>query len=259
MTLLSAILLAVIQGLTEFLPVSSSGHLALGSLIMDIPAEDISFEVVVHLGTLMAVLAVYMKDISRLLRGVLRRQKDSLALAGVLALASVPAALAGFFLQDSISSLFGDPIAVSAMLIVTGCVLFGTRFLADGRRGRPTAAGSLLVGVSQALALLPGISRSGFTISSGLLAGIRREEAARFSFLLSVPAILGAAVLKLGEAGSGEAGISLMAAGFAVSALTGYAALRVLLRFLRAGKFSSFAWYCWLVGGAGLSISILGG
>jgi len=259
LTLLSVILLALIQGLTEFLPVSSSGHLALGGLLMNIPSEDISFEIVVHLGTLMAVLAVYRKDITDLLAGVVRRDSGSLALAGMLAIASVPAALAGYFLQDRIEGLFGSPVAISAMLLITGSVLFSTRFMKPGMRSRPTVSGSLLVGVSQAVALLPGISRSGFTISAGLFSGIRREEAARFSFLLSVPAILGASFLKLGDAGAGDTGLSLMLVGFAVSAATGYVALRLLLRFLRAGRFSSFAWYCWLLGIAGLSVSLIGG
>jgi undecaprenyl-diphosphatase len=190
---------------------------------------------------------------------VARRERESLVLAGMLALGSVPAALAGYFLQDDIARLFGDPVVVSVMLLVTGSVLFSTRFVRPGARYRPNAAGSLLVGVSQAIALLPGISRSGFTISTGLFSGIRREEAARFSFLLSIPAIIGAAVLKLGESGSSDTGMSLMAAGFVVSGITGYIALRLLLRFLKAGKFSSFAWYCWILGISGISISLLGG
>ncbi|MBN2586671.1 MAG: undecaprenyl-diphosphate phosphatase [Candidatus Fermentibacteraceae bacterium] len=259
MTLLSVILLALIQGLTEFLPVSSSGHLALGGLLMKVPGGDISFEVVVHLGTLMAVLAVYRKDLTDLLAGIFRRDRGSLTLAGTLAVASVPAALAGYFLQDSIEGLFGSPVTVSVMLLITGSALFSTRFVKPGTRSRPTVSGSLLVGVSQAVALLPGISRSGFTISAGLFSGIRREDAARFSFLLSVPAILGAALLKLGDSGAGDTGLPLMMVGFAVSAATGYVALRLLLRFLRAGRFSSFAWYCWLLGIAGLSVSLIGG
>ncbi len=259
MTLLSVIVLAVIQGLTEFLPVSSSGHLALAGIIMKVPDGDITFEIVVHLGTLMAVLAVYRRDLAELVSGLLRRQRESLVLAGLLFIGSIPAAAAGFLLADSIERAFENPLIVSIMLLVTGCVLFSTRFAGKGNRDNPSITGSLIVGISQAMALLPGISRSGFTISTGLFAGIKKEKAARFSFLLSIPAISGAAVLKLGDAGSSGIEYSLLLTGFAVSAITGYAALRILLKFLRAGKFSVFAWYCWVLGLTGLTLSLTGG
>ncbi len=259
MTLLSVIILAVIQGLTEFLPVSSSGHLALAGMIMKVPEGDMTFEIVVHLGTLMAVLAVYMKDLSELVSGLFRRKRESLVLAGLLIIGSIPAAVAGFLLADSIEKAFNSPVLVSVMLLITGCVLFSTRFVKSGNRNNPTITGSLIVGISQAMALLPGISRSGFTISTGLFAGIRKEKAARFSFMLSIPAIAGAAVLKLGDTGSSGIDLSLMITGFVISALTGYLALRILLKFLRAGKFSIFAWYCWLLGLSGLTVSLVGG
>ncbi|MCD4700395.1 MAG: undecaprenyl-diphosphate phosphatase [Candidatus Aegiribacteria sp.] len=259
MTLLSVIILAVIQGLTEFLPVSSSGHLALAGMIMKVPEGDMTFEIVVHLGTLMAVLAVYMRDLSELVAGVFRKKRESLILAGLLIIGSIPAALAGFLLADSIERAFNSPVLVSVMLLVTGCVLFSTRFMKRGNRDNPTITGSFIVGISQAMALLPGISRSGFTISTGLFAGIRREKAARFSFMLSIPAIAGAAVLKLGDAGSSGIDFSLMITGFMISAITGYLALRILLKFLRAGRFSVFAWYCWLLGMSGLIVSLSGG
>ncbi|NOQ22167.1 MAG: undecaprenyl-diphosphate phosphatase [Candidatus Aegiribacteria sp.] len=259
MTLLSVILLAIIQGLTEFLPVSSSGHLALAGMILKVPEGDMTFEIVVHLGTLMAVLAVYKNDLMGLISGVLRKQRESLVLAGLLIIGSVPAALAGFFLSDSIERAFSSPVLVSVMLLITGCVLFSTRFMKSGNRDNPSVTGSVIVGVSQAMALLPGISRSGLTISTGLFAGIKREKAARFSFLLSIPAIAGAAVLKLGNAGSSGIDYSLMVTGFVISAFTGYLALRILLKFLRAGRFSIFAWYCWLLGLSGLTVSLAGG
>jgi undecaprenyl-diphosphatase len=258
MGILAAVILAILQGLTEFLPVSSSGHLALGGLLLKIPQDDITFEVVVHLGTLMAVLAVYWKDILKLVTGVLRRERESLLLAGMLALGSVPAAAAGLLLQDRITAMFSDPMLVSLMLIFTGTVLFGTKFLKNGTKDRPGIPGTLLVGISQALALIPGVSRSGMTISSGLLAGIRRDKAARFSFLLSIPAIAGAGVLKLSEASMADTSYAVLVVGFAVSALTGYAALRMLLRFLKAGKFSIFSWYCWLVGLTGFILVMAG-
>lgn len=258
MTLLSVIVLAIIQGLTEFLPVSSSGHLALAGMIMKVPEGDMTFEIVVHLGTLLAVLAVYKKDLTELVSGVFRKKRESLVLAGLLITGSIPAGLAGLFLADSIERAFESPVLVSIMLLMTGCVLFSTKFMKSGNRDNPTISGSLIVGISQAFALLPGISRSGFTISAALFKGIRREKAARFSFLLSIPAIAGAAVLKLGDNGSAGIDPSLMITGFLISALTGYLALRVLLKFLRTGRFSVFAWYCWLLGLSGLAVSLSG-
>ena len=259
MTLLTAIILAIIQGITEFLPVSSSGHLALAGTVMNIPPGDITFEVVVHVGTLLAVFAVYWKDLVDLISGVFRKQKESLVLAGMLILGSLPAAAAGFLLADSVEQLFGMPVVVSIMLIVTGCALFSTRFAQKGGRENPSIIGSLMIGFAQAVALLPGISRSGFTISAGLFASIKREKAARFSFLLSIPAIAGAAVLKLRDIGESSIGLSLIIIGLVVSAATGYLALRLLLSFLSKGKFSIFAWYCWALGLSGLVISIAGG
>jgi len=244
MTYLSIIILAIIQGLTEFLPVSSSGHLALAGMVLNVPEGDITFEIVLHLGTLMAVLAVYGRDLMELVAGVIKGEKESLVLAGLLLIGSIPAGVVGYLLADSIESIFSSPLIVSVMLLVTGTVLFGTSFI---------------IGVSQALALMPGISRSGFTISTGLLSGIRREKAARFSFLLSVPAIAGAAILKLGDTVSGGIDTLMLITGFLISALTGYLALRILLRFLKAGKFSIFAWYCWLLGITGLIVALTGG
>jgi undecaprenyl-diphosphatase len=258
MTFLSVIVLAIIQGLTEFLPISSSGHLALAGMIMKVPEGDITFEIVVHLGTLMAVLAVYRKDLVELAAGILRKKRESLVLAGLLLTGSIPAGVAGFLLADSIEKIFDNPLIVSVMLLVTGCILFSTRFAKRGNRDNPTLIGSFIVGISQAMAIMPGISRSGFTISTGLFAGIKREKAARFSFFLSIPAIAGAAVLKLGDAGSSGIDTFMLITGFVISAITGYFALMILLRFLRAGKFSVFAWYCWLLGLTGLTVVLIG-
>lgn len=258
MSIFAVVILAVIQGLTEFLPVSSSGHLALAGIVINVPREDIIFEIVVHLGTLVAVISVYWKDLAALLTGLMRRDQQAVRMIGLLALGSVPAAAAGFFLSGSIEALFDDPLLVSLMLIVTGSVLYGTKFLGKHRRERPTWAGSFIIGVSQAMALLPGISRSGLTISTGLFAGVRRDNAARFSFLLSIPAIMGAAMLKLSETGGVSVLTADTAVGFAVSALTGYLALKVLLRFVKKGKLSVFSWYCWLLGLTGLTLIVAG-
>lgn len=257
MTLLAAALLGLVQGLTEFLPVSSSGHLVLAGALLGVPEGSITFDIVVHLGTLTAVFAVYRKDISELVAGMLGRRREDLRLAWLLILGSIPAGIAGFLFADRIESLFDSPPVVSAMLLLTGTVLFATRFARGGNLEDPTPRGSLLVGLFQAIALVPGISRSGMTISAGLFAGIRRERAARFSFLLSIPAILGAALLELtGSGGSASLDLSTAAVGFVVSAVSGFAALRLLIRFLAAGRFHAFCWYCWAAGGLGLVLTL---
>ncbi|MFO7626681.1 MAG: undecaprenyl-diphosphate phosphatase [Candidatus Fermentibacteraceae bacterium] len=249
MNLFESMALAAIQGLTEFLPVSSSGHLALASAFMNVPAGSMAFEVVLHLGTLVAVLLVYGKDLSSIAAGVVRGCRESRLMALSLIVASVPAGIAGIFLSDSIEAVFGMPLVVSVLMLLTGTVLFLTRFSPRGR-GEPGIRRGVFIGFFQALAVLPGVSRSGLTISAGLFRGVGRAEAARFSFLLSVPAILGAAVLELPEA-EWNTSFGVLAVGFAVSALVGYAALKVLLRFVSAGALHRFCWYCWAIGGFG--------
>lgn len=249
MNLFESVALAVIQGLTEFLPVSSSGHLALASAFMSIPAGSMAFEVVLHLGTLVAVLLVYGKDLVSIAGGVVRGRRESRLTALSLILASVPAGMVGVFLSERIEAVFGMPLVVSILMLLTGTVLFLTKFSPPGR-GEPGLRRGLFIGLFQALAVLPGVSRSGMTISAGLFRGVGRSEAARFSFLLSVPAILGAAVLELPEA-EWNTSVGVLAAGFAVSALVGYGALKLLLRFVGAGALHRFCWYCWAIGGFG--------
>lgn len=249
MNLLESVALAAIQGLTEFLPVSSSGHLALASEFMNIPAGSMAFEVVLHLGTLVAVLLIYGRDLSSIAVGVVRGRREGMLTALSLLLASVPAGIVGVFLSDRIEAVFGMPLVVSLLMLLTGTVLFLTRFSPPGR-GEPGIRRGIFIGFFQALAVLPGVSRSGLTISAGLFRGVDRAEAARFSFLLSVPAILGAAVLELPKA-EWNTPVGVLVAGFAVSALVGYGALKLLLRFVGAGALHRFCWYCWAVGGFG--------
>lgn len=259
MSVLSAAALAALQGLTEFLPVSSSGHLVLAGWLMDLPREGILFEVVVHVGTLIAVLGVYGRDLVGLLTGALRGERRPLRTVGLLALASVPAAAVGLLLGDLVEESFGSPLLASLMLIVTGTVLFAAGKVRRGGAELPGTASALLVGVAQALSLLPGLSRSGLTISGGLLTGLRQDSAARFSFLLAIPAIAGAGLLKLVSAETASIPTASLVVGLVVSALVGYLALRVLLRFLQQGRFHSFCYYCWVVGALGVVGTFLKG
>lgn len=256
MTYAESIILAFIQGVTEFLPVSSSGHLALASAVMEVPGKTLAFDIMLHLGTLLAVLLVYGGDILSLASGVLKGRRRSVNMAIALAVASVPAGVVGVFLSRGVERISGMPLVVSTLMLLTGAVLFLTRFPQKGNR-EPGLACGLLTGVFQAVAVLPGVSRSGMTISAGLFRGVDRAAAARFSFLLSVPAILGAAVLELPKA-EWNTPIGVLAAGFAVSALVGYGSLRLLVRFVQAGALHRFCWYCWAVGISGILVSVLG-
>ncbi len=265
--LLAILVLAAIQGLTEYLPVSSSGHLVLFRLLLGdgngLP-EDASLEVWLHLGTLLAVLIFYRRRVAELFHGVLGRGDDvpfQRRLFGLLVLASIPAGLVGYFFEEPLQRLFSSPEPAGAALLLTGLILWASRSLPErfGTMRDLTVGAVVLIGMVQALAIAPGISRSGTTIVAGCALGLGIEAAAAFSFLLSIPAILGAAVLKVPAifADRGEAGIPFghMALSFVVSFVVGLAALVLLLWLARSRKLSWFAPYCWAAGLAALALS----
>jgi undecaprenyl-diphosphatase len=265
---LDVILLAVVQGLTEFLPISSSGHLVLAEHLLGVDEPGVALEIVLHLGTLLAVTLYYRDDLWSLVTGGWRwlrgqrgpEEKTARLMIGWLVLGTVPAAVGGVLLGDAVESAFSDPQFVCGALVFTGLLLLSTRLRRPGRNALSTWR-SCLVGVWQMLALFPGVSRSGSTISGGLHLRLRPEEAARFSFLLSVPVILGATVLKAPELGqamsSGRAAHYLV--GLLVSFVLGYASIGVLLRVVRRGRFGWFGVYCLVVGVGGLVWFALGG
>lgn len=259
--LVDVVVLALVQGLTEFLPVSSSGHLVLSQEVLGVQAPGVALEIVLHLGTLCAVVLYYAGDWARLVRGswlYLRgsrasRAREAFTTTRNLVVATLPAALFGVLLGGRIEAAFQSPVFVSGSLVFTAALLLSTR--AVTRRGGPvTAWSALAVGLFQMLALFPGVSRSGSTIAGGMFAGVRPEEAARFSFLLSVPIIIGAAVFKAPELADGlrdgQTGPYLL--GLIVSFVSGYLAIGVLLRIVRRGRFSFFGIYCLIVGIFGL-------
>ena len=259
MNALEASILAVVQGLTEFLPVSSSGHLALASQIMNIPEGSLAFDIILHLGTLLAVFAYYWKDITNLCKGLFKGERKSIILALTLAAGTIPVAVIGYLFGDFIASLRESIVFVSSALIVTGFILFVTSKIPKKKEKESvTFKRGLLVGLAQTIAIFPGISRSGTTICAGLSVGLSREEAARFSFLLAIPAILGAAVKELPDA-SWSIPFSNIIIGFVVSAVVGFAALTLLVKFVKAGKLSRFAWYCWIVAIAGFVMYFIKG
>ncbi len=251
MSYLEAVVLGVIQGLTEFLPVSSSGHLVLAQSLMGVELPGVLFEVVVHLATLCAVCWVYRLRLSQLAHGLIRRDRAQLIYIGMLALATIPAAIVGISMGDTIRAVFESPIVAAGLLLVTGCLVRSIRTrgpLATRNELEPRDA--LVVGVAQAVAIFPGISRSGSTVAVGTALGIDAIRMAEFSFLLSIPAIGGAAVLQLRDVSTVGAviGAGPLTVAFAVAAVSGIFAIHIFLRMIEHRTFHRFAYYCWSVG-----------
>ena len=267
MSLLSSILLGLIQGVAEFLPISSSGHLAIAEHLLGMSgASDIPelFDVLLHLGTLVAVFVAYWDDVRDMVveffcgvRDLARgstptpvppaRRMILLIIVGTLPLLIV------LPIKDLVEGLADNMYFVAAALLVTGCLLFASDRVRKGRKTEKSATmvDVLLVGVAQAIATCPGISRSGTTITAGCFRGFDRKFAVRFSFLLSIPAILGANILSLKdavEAGIIWADVPVYLVGVVVSAVVGYACIRLLKMIADRGKFGAFAYYCWAVG-----------
>lgn len=255
MTPWEALALGLVQGLTEFFPISSSGHLVLGEALLGVNPRGVMFEVSVHLATAVAVVAYYRRRIVALAAGAARREGDAWAFLGKIVLASVPVALVGLFFEDAIARAFDSPILVAVLLGVTGGVLWSTRGLRSAQANVISWSSALWIGAAQAVAILPGVSRSGMTVVAALWCGAAPRAAAEFSFLLALPAILGASVLEapgiLGT-GSGLSGAALTA-GFISAAIAGFLALALLVRWIERGRLHRFAYYCWAV--AALSLA----
>lgn len=252
MSALEAVLLGIVQGLTEFLPVSSSGHLVLAEAVLGIELPGVLFEVTVHVATLCAVLWVYRARITGLARGALSGDGDAWRYVLLLALASVPAGLAGVLGREFFEATFDRPVSAALALLVTGGLVWSLRTTGPAAEERRPGTGSaLLVGVAQALAIFPGISRSGATVAAGVWRGVEPVRMAEFSFLMSVPAIGGAALLQAdGALGLiRQMGAIPLLVGFLAALGSGILAIRIFVRMLRARSFHHFGYYCWLVGG----------
>ena len=244
------VLLGIVQGLTEFLPISSSGHLVVAEAAIGLSTPGVVVEVVLHVATLLAVLVVYWRRIAQLAVGGIRGDRTTWQDIGLLALASIPAGFAGYFLADVFERAFDSLFAVGSDFMLTGVILWSTRWVKPAVSGRPSAASAGGIGLAQALAILPGISRSGTTIAAGMWARIEPEKAAEFSFLLAIPAIAGAAVLQFSDLSASAEGIGWgpMAASFLAALVSGVLAIRLLVMLLRTGRFHRFAPYCWGIG-----------
>jgi undecaprenyl-diphosphatase len=253
--LFEAILLGILQGLTEFLPVSSSGHLVLvQSLLPGFDGPATAFDVLLHGGTLLAVLAYFREDVVKIIRDMGRPDKGGFRLPILLLAGTLPAGVVGLFFEDAIKPLFSSPRAASLGLIVTSVLLFGAWKL--GKGGDRTLASltmpaAFLIGAFQAMAIVPGVSRSGATIAAGLFLGLSGPVAARFSFLLAIPVIGGALVLESRSLLQAGLPLSYIAGAFAAAAV-GWASIALLMRILDRGNLLPFAVYCLLVGSLSL-------
>ncbi len=264
MELIKALLLGFIQGATEFLPVSSSGHLVLGSHILGFKEQGIVFDVMVHLGTLVSVIIVFRKELLAMIQApfqVLKGERSDSVHRFLLwdiyvIIATIPAAIIGLGFKDSIEQMFTSTTLVCLMLIITGSMMIISRYLPD-RGGEVTAGRALLIGCAQAVAILPGLSRSGSTIFMGMLVGVNRETAARFSFIMSFPAIMGAAAINFNEIllypPSGATMFNLLA-GTLMAAVTGYFAIILLLDVIKKNRLPWFGYYCLVVAFTGLAV-----
>lgn len=257
MTWWQGMVLGVVQGLTEFLPVSSSGHLVLAQAAIDLEVPGVLVEVVLHVATLLAVAIVYRRTLWRLVRRGIVGDRDALRYIVLLGVATVPAAVIGLAFEDFFERSFESLILVGVNLMITGGVLWGTRRHSGSGTSEPGVRAAGLIGMAQALAIFPGISRSGTTVSAGLWLGLDPVSAAEFSFLMAMPAIAGAAVLQIPEMQGGVASIGAapLALSFVAALISGIFAIRFLVALLKRGAFFRFAPYCWVVG----AIAVVGG
>jgi undecaprenyl-diphosphatase len=261
-----SILLGLVQGLTEFLPISSSGHLVLVQYLLDVSGgDDVIFEVFVHFGTVLSILTVYRREVGKMIVSILSalkrpfdlakqyREDDFLRTATQIVVTLIPTGIVYVLFRDFLESAFGDPQLVCGMLIVTGILLVLTVLRRDPQ-GEMTAPRAFVVGIAQAAAMIPGISRSGSTICTALYQNVNPEKAANFSFLMLLPVVVGATLLKSVDLiGMGmEAQWTPIVLGTVVAYAAGVAAIRILLRVIRRGRLQYFAVYCFLVGGVGL-------
>jgi undecaprenyl-diphosphatase len=269
MTFLESILLGLVQGLTEFLPVSSSGHLAVFQHFLGHLSQSLSFEVAAHVGTVLSVLTVYFKPVRRVLKDLITflksgKRTPGAQLAGLVILGSVPAGIFGVGFKSVFEQMFQSLWVIIAGFICTGIILYLTKNLKEEPLGKDFLDfdetlkirwwQALLIGSAQAVAITPGISRSGSTIASGILVGLDRRTSAMFSFMLAIPAILGAGLLEareLDRLGSQE--LQMLLLGLVVSFIVGVIGLKLVLGFVRRGRIHYFSYYLWALA-AGLIV-----
>jgi undecaprenyl-diphosphatase len=272
---LQSVMLGIIQGLTEFLPVSSSGHLVLLQNLFGIREPELLFDISLHIGTLIAIFIVFYREIRSILQTLLRlpalikssgnlksvfADNEEIRIAALILIGSIPTAILGILFHKITEQIFGSVWIVGMMLLITGTLLWFTRRITI--EGRPlikvSIRDALMIGLIQGMAIMPGISRSGATISMALFLGMNREVAGRYSFLLSIPAILGAMMLSLNSTIiQTDIPVRIILLGTVTAAIVGYIGLKILLRLVKQGHLYYFAPYCWLLGAVTLIWSLL--
>lgn len=254
MTVIQGFILGLIQGLTEFLPVSSSGHLVLAGKLLNISQPPVIGEAVLHLGTLLAVVFYLRKEVGEIAKSIWlyakeRKRNEQFNLALLIIFGSIPAAVAGVLFADYFETAFSSVLVVGLMLLLTGVLLFlSERASVSVQDKSLSVSDSLIIGIAQAAAIMPGLSRSGTTISSGLFLGLSRPQAAKFSFLLSIPVILGAGGLSFVKALNSSFSLLPLAVGALTAFVSGYFAINLLMRLLSQQKLRFLAIYCFIVG-----------
>ena len=261
----SAIILGAVQGVSEFLPISSSGHLVLVHQLLGVQT-GLAFETVLHVGTLVAIFSFFWKDIIDIIKGFvlslvdltegLDTFKEGLKnsapkrFSWLIIVGTIPTGIMGLMLKDAVESIFRGTIFVGIFLIITGLLLY---YAERHKSGNTTAKNmsfkqTIFIGICQGLAVLPGISRSGATIASGLCIGLEREYAARYSFLLSVPAVIGAGVIQIKDIATLDISLTVLLAGFISSVIFGYLSIKLLMKIIKGWSLNVFAYYCLIIG-----------
>ena len=271
---MSLILLGIMQGLTEFFPVSSSGHLVIAKYFLKLHLPGAAFEAFLHFGTVAAVVVLFRKEIKELVISFVDsiyklshgekisnifKNNSSSKLAWFLAISTMPAAITGYTFSSYFEILFGKPIIASFMLTITGVLLWlGNKNYLEGNKNilEITYKDAIFIGVAQAIAIFPGISRSGFTVIAGLSRNLDREFAARYSFILSVPIILGASMFKMRELSSLNIDLSILILSGLVAAISSYGAMKIFIGLLKNRKIYFFSYYLWIISGLTIWISL---
>ncbi len=272
--LIQAIILGVVQGVTEFIPISSDGHLVIVPWLLHLDQPSLLFDTVAHWGTLLAILLVFWRDLWAIavatLTSLARRSlaDPNARLGWYIVVGSIPVALAGLLLKDFIEGMYASPLIAGGFLLVNAAVLAGGELLAQQRIPTDTITTmtwrqAITIGLAQIIALAPGLSRSGSTIAAGLGTGLRRADAARFSFLLGTPAFLGAGLLQMGDTLASDpatvaAQAPMLVVGFIVAAIVGFVAIQALLAYVRHHSLYLFAGYCVVVGLLVIGLALFG-
>ncbi|WP_455645951.1 undecaprenyl-diphosphatase UppP [Methanosphaera sp.] len=272
--IISAIILGAVQGISEFLPISSSGHLVIIPHLLGVET-GLAFDTILHIGTLVAIFTFFWNDIINLIKGFIislinitegkdkfiegLRKVPEERFAWLIIIATIPTGIMGLLFKDAIETIFRGTIFVGIFLIITGIILYYSERHSSGNITEKDMSfkQAIIIGICQGFAVLPGISRSGSTIASGLCLGLNREYAARYSFLLSLPSVIGAGLIQVKDIATIDASFTVLIAGFISSVIFGYLSIKLLMKMIEGWSLDVFAYYCWIVGALTTILSII--